>query len=266
MTKQFAVVPTREGLEGVKDKAAIMDAIARRVARGDREFVNRVREIVKGAGNEADRKVEVWVRHCKGLTYTREYGEIFAHPMETLKKGGDCDDMVILLLAGLHSMLIPCCPDIVTKDGEGVHVRARVGLPPTSPPPNRADWLVADPVEDSEKAWAMVGQGAKTPLLGQSFDIGQGVQSLLAQADIQPVQASSIQASPAQENQPPLAGLAGKAAGSVPNPALAALGKPETSYGILAVVAAVSVGVILYALTRDGETYDLGSQGRSGYA
>lgn len=171
--QQYAVVPTREGLEGVKDKAAIMNALAKRVAEYDREFVNTVREVVNPAGNNSEQQVRAWTAHVKSLTYHREYGEIFSHPRETLANGGDCDDLTLLALAGLHALSIPCCPDIVTRKGDGVHVRARIGLPPTNPPKDLAEWLVFDPVEQSEKEWAMLPEGTPTPLLGDSIGIAE---------------------------------------------------------------------------------------------
>jgi len=181
----YAVVPTREGIEGVKDKAAIINAIAKRVAEYDRAFINKVREIVAPVGNSSARQAICWANHCKALPYHREFGEVFAHPRETLANGGDCDDLAILALAGFHALAIPSCPDIVTKNGEGIHVRVRVGLPPTNPPADITEWFVFDPVVDSERQWALMPEGTPTPQLGKSVGIaGTTVLTGLAGDDV----------------------------------------------------------------------------------
>lgn len=177
---QYAVVPTREGIDGVLDKAAVMDALARRIAENDRDFVKQVREICNGAGNEAKAQVEAIGNYCKKLPYHREYGELFADPKDVLRHGGDCDDMVIVCLSALHALAIPCCPDVITKDGEGVHVRVRVGLPPTQADPDRTKWLILDPVEFSEKQWASLPKDTPVPTLGKSFDIGPALMTGIA--------------------------------------------------------------------------------------
>lgn len=179
-SRPYAVVPTREGIDGVLDKAAVMDALARRVAENDREFVLTVREICKSAGNEAKAQVEAVGNYCKKLPYHREYGELFADPKDVLRHGGDCDDMVIVCLSALHALAIPCCPDVITKDGEGVHVRVRVGLPPTTADPDRTTWMILDPVEFSERQWSMLDPNTPLPQLGKSRDLGSALATGIA--------------------------------------------------------------------------------------
>jgi hypothetical protein len=148
----YLQVPTRTGVDGAKDKAAAIYALASWTAQTNRDFLNKVREVVNGCAS-ADDQVNKWFKYCSEKTYTRELGDVFAHPNDTLKHGGDCDDLTILLLAGIMSMGIPACPDVVLRHGNGVHVRVRVGLPPHAPPADMTKWKVLDPSKESEGKW-----------------------------------------------------------------------------------------------------------------
>lgn len=148
----YIQVPTRTGVDGAKDKAAIIYAQASWVANKNRDFLNKVREIINGC-DSAESQVDKWFNYCASRTYSREFGDVFAHPNDTLKHGGDCDDLTILLLAGIMAMGIPCCPDVVIRNGNGVHVRVRVGFPPHNPPQDLTKWKILDPSKDSEGRW-----------------------------------------------------------------------------------------------------------------
>lgn len=151
----YVQVPTRSGIDGAKDKAAIIYSQASWVARTNRDFLNRVRQIINGC-NSAEEQVDRWFKYCSDRTYSREYGDIFANPKDSIDTGGDCDDLTILLLAGIMCMGIPCCPDVVIRNGNGVHVRVRVGFPPHNPPDDITKWKILDPSRDSEGRW--IGQ------------------------------------------------------------------------------------------------------------
>lgn len=148
----YLQVPTRTGLNGAKDKAATIYALASWTAQTNRDFLNKVREVVNGI-DSAEAQVDKWFKYCCSRTYTREFGDVFSHPNDTLKHGGDCDDLTILLLAGIMALGIPACPDVVMRDGNGVHVRVRVGFPPHSPPSDISKWKMLDPSADSESRW-----------------------------------------------------------------------------------------------------------------
>lgn len=154
----YLQVPTRLGMDGAMDKAAILQSLATWTAQTNRDFLNLVRETVKNK-QTAEEQAETWYAFCCSRTYSREYGDVFANPQDTANFGGDCDDLTILCLAGLHSLGIPACPDVVlrtdpeTGDKQGVHVRVRCGLPPHNPPRNVIDWKIFDPSRESEKRW-----------------------------------------------------------------------------------------------------------------
>lgn len=148
----YLQVPTRIGLDGAQDKAAIIMAHASWVAGTNRDFLNTVRETVKDS-KSADDQAKKWFEFCESRTYSREFGDVFAHPNDTAKHGGDCDDTTILLLAGLLSIGIPAVPDVIMRNGNGVHVRVRYGLPPHNPPEDMTQWKVLDPTRKSELAW-----------------------------------------------------------------------------------------------------------------
>ncbi len=149
---KYLQVPTRVGESGARDKAAIITSLAQWTAQTNREFLQKVREIVKDE-KTAEGQVKVWFDSCCNRTYNREFGDVFAHPSDTMNRGGDCDDLTILLLAGLMSIGIPCCPDVVMRNGNGVHVRVRCGLPPHNPPKDMSKWIVLDPSKESERIW-----------------------------------------------------------------------------------------------------------------
>lgn len=149
---QYLQIPTRTGLAGAGDKAGLIANQAAWTAKTNRDFLNKVRNIVKGAGS-AEIQADIWFDYCCRCDYTREFADVFSHPSDTLDHGGDCDDLTILLIAGLMCIGIPACPDIVMKNGQGQHVRVRVGLPPHDPPKNLIDWKVLDPSKDSELRW-----------------------------------------------------------------------------------------------------------------
>jgi hypothetical protein len=81
--------------------------------------------------------------------------------------GGDCDDLVVALLAGLRSLAIPCQAEILcSEDGWGFHIRAVVGLPPLNP----QVWSVVDPVWRSEREWTMIDKDPRqNALVKRSF-------------------------------------------------------------------------------------------------
>ena len=148
----YLQVPTRTGSDGAKDKAAIIYALASWTAQTNRDFLNKVRQVVNGV-QRAEDQADKWFEYCASKTYTRELGDIFAHPNDTLNHGGDCDDLTILFLSGCMALGIPACPDVVMRNGNGVHVRVRVGFPPHSPPADLTKWKIYDPAKDSEGRW-----------------------------------------------------------------------------------------------------------------
>ena len=148
----YSEVPTRPRREGVADKLALVEAMADKYA-VDRPFAERVLQVVRHADNGADQQVSAWCQFVENLPYRREPHEVFRCPTETVKVGGDCDDLVITLLAGLRSLSIPARAEILSSpEGWAFHIRARVGLPPLHP----VAWLVVDPVWRSERQWAMI--------------------------------------------------------------------------------------------------------------
>lgn len=162
MSNTYLQVPTRTGVDGAKDKAAAIYALASWTAQTNRDFLNKVREVVNGC-DSAESQVDKWFQYCCSRTYTREFGDVFAHPSDTLKHGGDCDDLTILLLAGIMALGIPACPDVVMRNGNGVHVRVRVGLPPHAPPADLTKWKVLDPSKESEGKWVGANKSLYAP-------------------------------------------------------------------------------------------------------
>ena len=170
---EYVDVPTRTGMAGAIDKAVLISAIADGMAQ-DCEFDDFVRRTTaKYSGNDASDQATAWCNYCETLRYVREDGEAFRSwrsvvglpsedfPVPTAATaGGDCDDLTIILVAGLRTMAIPAMPEILCDEfGDGFHVRARVpkrlnvriGLPAYSP----SEWAVKDPVWESERQWAM---------------------------------------------------------------------------------------------------------------
>lgn len=160
----YGEVPTREKNVGVVDKLCLVESMAEAYAH-DREFAEFVLRTIAGSGNGADAQAASWSSFIESLPYRREMGEVLRNPVQVavLKTGGDCDDLVLALLAGLKSLAIPCQAEILsTSDGWGFHIRARVGLPPLNP----KAWVVVDPVWRSEREWAMAD---RDPIAGNKL-------------------------------------------------------------------------------------------------
>ena len=156
----YADVPTRDRDEGALDKAILMTDVAESLTQ-DRDFNEFVLRTVANAGNPADQQVAAWCEYVEGLPYRRESGEVYRAWREIVgygtgtPTGGDCDDLTILLVAGIRSLGIPAVVEILKdSQGWGFHVRARVGVPPHNP----TRWVIVDPVWQSEREWAMVDQ------------------------------------------------------------------------------------------------------------
>lgn len=156
----YADVPTRGRDEGALDKAILMTEVADSLTQ-DRDFNEFVLRTVASAGNPADQQVAAWCEYVEKLPYRREAGEVYRAWKEIVgfgtgtPTGGDCDDLTILLVAGIRSLGMQSVVEIL-KDpqGWGFHVRARVGMPPHNP----TRWVIVDPVWRSEREWAMVDQ------------------------------------------------------------------------------------------------------------
>lgn len=167
---QYARVETREKWEGSLDKGVLMLSISESLT-GDREFNEFVLATVSAAPNDADLQAEAWFRFVSKLQYRREAGEVYRNWKDTVKHGGDCDDLTILVVAGLLSLGLQAFPEILTdRDGWGFHVRARAGFPPHAP----THWAILDPVSKSERAWAMANKDVTaSPLLSGSASESQ---------------------------------------------------------------------------------------------
>lgn len=158
MMNGYSEVPTRGGLEGTIDKIALVESMATDVAH-DREFAEFVLSKVSKCGSAADAQAACWAEYVESLPYRREYAEVLRDPRLVVGSGnrpatgGDCDDLVVALLAGLRSLAIPCQAEILcSEEGWGFHIRAVVGLPPLNP----QVWSVVDPVWRSEREWTMI--------------------------------------------------------------------------------------------------------------
>ena len=159
----YSEVPTRGGLDGTIDKIALVEAMATDMAH-DREFAEFVLSKVSKVGSAADAQAACWAEYIESLPYRREAAEVLRDPRLVVGSGGrpatggDCDDLVVALLAGFRSLAIPCQAEVLcTEDGWGFHIRAVVGLPPLNP----KVWSVVDPVWKSEREWAMAGRDAR---------------------------------------------------------------------------------------------------------
>jgi len=155
--RDYADVPTRDRHNGALDKAVLMSEIADSLTE-DREFNEFVMRKVAKSGNPADEQAMEWAKFCESLPYRRESGEVYRAWRECVgletgtPAGGDCDDLTILVVAGLRSLGMQSMVEILKdEEGWGFHVRARVGLPPHRP----TYWAVVDPVWRSEREWAM---------------------------------------------------------------------------------------------------------------
>jgi len=151
----YALTPTREGLAGILDKKALIEATAEEYS-VNRELQDLVLRAVSGAGNAADEQLWAWERFLESLPYRREPGEIIRQPTATGSGlGGDCDDLTTLALAGCLALGIPCEAEVVADSSmNGFHVRAIAGLPPLNP----EFTVVIDPVHRSEPEWAMANR------------------------------------------------------------------------------------------------------------
>ena len=170
----YAEVPTRPSWEGTADKIALCEAMATRYS-SNRAFAEKVLQVVAQAGNAADQQAACWAAYIESLPYRREPGEVLREPLQTVGlsergAGGDCDDLVVALMAGMRALAIPCYAEVlVNPDGRAFHIRARVGLPPLNP----QTWAVVDPVWRSEAEWSMAGRppGSNQLLQGRSFSL-----------------------------------------------------------------------------------------------
>jgi hypothetical protein len=180
MAYGYADVPTRLKEQGALDKAVVMSAIADSLTE-DRDFNELVSRTVAKAGNAADEQVQAWAEYVENLPYRRENGEVYRAWKEIVgfdtgvPTGGDCDDLTILLVAGLRSLGMQSIVELLTdEEGWGFHVRARVGLPPHAP----TYWAVVDPVWRSEREWSMANKPLnESPLVVASEKQTQGLQS-----------------------------------------------------------------------------------------
>ena len=180
MAYGYADVPTRLKEQGALDKAVVMSAIADSLTE-DRDFNELVSRTVAKAGNAADEQVQAWAEYVENLPYRRENGEVYRAWKEIVgfdtgvPTGGDCDDLTILLVAGLRSLGLQSVVELLTdEEGWGFHVRARVGLPPHAP----TYWAVVDPVWRSEREWSMQNKPLnESPLVVASEKVTQGLQS-----------------------------------------------------------------------------------------
>jgi len=141
------------------DKWRLVQAMAVSYGTESPELQQLVRREIASAPSAADKQVEVWECFCMDLPYRREAGEFLANPLHTAKHGGDCDDLVLLFLAGCVSLGIPCEPEMVCDtEGWPFHIRAKVGLPPLNP----THTYYVDPVCWSEREWSMSGKTPET--------------------------------------------------------------------------------------------------------
>lgn len=141
------------------DKWRLVQAMAVSYGTESPELQQLVRSKIAGAPSAADAQVLAWEAFCMSLPYRREAGELLASPLDTAKHGGDCDDLVLLFLAGCVSLGIPCEPEMVCDtEGWPFHIRAKVGLPPMSPTHS----YYVDPVCWSEREWSMGGKKPAT--------------------------------------------------------------------------------------------------------
>lgn len=78
------------------------------------------------------RALQGWMQ--SDITWVPEKGDQFFDPLKTLQIGaGDCDCQAALLGSMLESIGLPTRLSIVQKNGLGVHVFVKVGLPPRNP-------------------------------------------------------------------------------------------------------------------------------------
>jgi len=165
---EYLSVPTRVGREGSLDKAALATALAEWTASTNRDFLYFVRNKVKDCKSAED-QADKWFEFVTSRTYTREFGDVFSHPKDTVEVGGDCDDLTVLLMAGLLAIGIPTVAEVIEVDGNGVHIRARVGFPPHNPPRDFSKWKIYDSTKVSEPIWAGVDGGSDPKMVTETF-------------------------------------------------------------------------------------------------
>ena len=174
---QYLEVPTRVGRDGALDKAALATSLAEWTASTNRDFLYFVRDKVKDC-KSAEEQADKWFEFCQSRTYTREFGDVFAHPKDTIEVGGDCDDLTMLLMSGLLAIGIPTIAEVIEVDGNGVHIRARAGFPPHNPPKDYSKWKIYDSTKISEPIWAGV-TGGKDPRMVTTIFSGVGLSQSL---------------------------------------------------------------------------------------
>ena len=154
----YSLTPTRTGLEGIIDKIVLIEEMGGKYAQ-NRDVQDAVLEAVGSSDSPADDQLLAWEKALEKLPYRREPGEILRNPVDTLKHGGDCDDLTVLAIAGARALGLPAMAEVVADSNlDGFHVRALVGLPPLNP----EFWVVLDPVCWSEPKWAMVDKNLTT--------------------------------------------------------------------------------------------------------
>lgn len=165
---EYLSVPTRVGREGALDKAALATALAEWTAGYNRDFLYFVRNTVKDCKSAED-QADKWFEFCKSRTYTRELGDVFAHPKDTIDVGGDCDDLTMLVMAGLMAIGIPTIAEVIEVNGHGVHIRARAGFPPHNPPRDYNKWKIFDSTKESEPVWAGISGVGEPKMVTSEF-------------------------------------------------------------------------------------------------
>ena len=167
----YTEVMTRDALAGCIDKLALIDSLAWKYAT-DAEFAQSVLARIGSSGSAADEQAAAWCTFVGSLPYRREPVEVFRDPKETMKFGGDCDDLTLLCVAGRHCLAIPALPEaLCDEQGWAFHVRVLVGLPPTNP----TVWSVVDPVWESERSWVMMNVPLSSYPLGRESIFSEGM-------------------------------------------------------------------------------------------
>ena len=175
-TTSYLELPTRSGHDGALDKAALAVSLSEWTAHTNREFLTFVRRVVNGAGS-AKEQADKWFDFLSSRSYSREFGDVFAHPSDTSEVGGDCDDLAIALMAGLISLGIPTTAEIIENNGSGIHIRVRAGFPPHDPPKDLNLWTIYDPTKKSEPLWIGSESLGNSPNLSSTTFSGIGLSS-----------------------------------------------------------------------------------------
>lgn len=142
-------VPTRLGPPGTADKLALIYAEAERCAELP-AIQDLALTICQGCGSGGQACVEAIEAWASQIDYRHEPKDILRDPLVVAEKGGDCDDLTLLVGSLLLALNIPFEPEIVADDAcVAFHVRAVAGLPPGKP----TIGYVIDPVLWTERAW-----------------------------------------------------------------------------------------------------------------